>query len=255
MQPPASVEKPATNLRNLLILETLALSARPLTVAEMNASLGLPKPTIHRLVGTLEEEGFLIRHIDGRSYLPGPKLRQMMLGVMRAGQHTLSQHQILIRLNERIRETCNLSIPDTDAMIYIDRVETQWPLRIQLHVGSRVPLHATSAGKICLAHMSPDVLDRFLQVAALPKFTEKTITNPAELASCLGTIRDQGYSTDDQEFVEGMIAIAVPVLSRTGQLAATLSFHAPRQRLSLEKGLSYLDDLRTASGELAKLIG
>ncbi len=251
----ATPEKPATSLRNLLILEALALSSRPMTVMELNASLHLPKPTIHRLVATLEEEGFLIRHIDRRSYLPGAKLRQMMLGVMRLGPHNLAQLELLIRRNERIRETCNLSIPDTDAMIYVDRVETQWPLRIQLHVGSRVPLHATSAGKVFLAHMAPELLDRFLATAQLQAYTANSITDPAQLRQQLDRIRDQGYSTDNEEFVQGMIAIAVPVPGQDGDLAATVSFHAPHQRLTLEQGLTHLDDLRNAAGALSQVIG
>lgn len=225
-----------------------------MTAADLNSSLKLPKPTIHRLIGTLEEEGFLIRHLDGRCYLPGPKLRQMMLGVMRAGQHSLPQREILTRLNEKIRETCNLSIPDTDAMIYIDRVETQWPLRIQLHVGSRVPLHATAAGKLCLAHMTPDVLEKYLRTAQLRTYTERTITKPDILLEQLKTIRERGYSTDNEEFVQGMIAVAVPAFAHDGQFAATVSFHAPYQRLTLEKGLAHLDDLRSAAQDIARLI-
>lgn len=225
-----------------------------MTVAELNSSVGLPKPTIHRLVGTLEDEGFLLRHLDGRSYIPGPKLRQMMLGVMRAGQHSLAQREILTNLNARIGETCNLSIPDNDAMIYIDRVETRWPLRIQLQAGSRVPLHATSAGKLCLSHMKPEALDKYLGTAELRSYTERTITDPAMLLAELTSIREMGYSTDNEEFVEGMIAVAVPVSDAEGQLAATLSFHAPHQRLKLEDGLAHLDDLRAAAGKIAQLL-
>lgn len=247
-------EKTATNLRSLLILEALAQQSRPVTATDLNASLNLPKPTIHRLVATLEDEGFLIRHVDGRSYLPGPKLRQMMLGVMRASQHNLPQREVLVRLNEQVKETCNLSIPDGDAMVYIDRVETQWPLRIQLQVGSRVPLHATSAGKICLANMQSDLVESFLKTARLQAYTTKTITDPGKLRDVLARIRECQYATDGEEFVEGMIALAVPVKSDSGELLATVSFHAPRQRMTLEEGMRHLSDLRCAAKDLAMLI-
>lgn len=248
-------EKTATGLRNLLILEALAQQSRPITATDLNASLNLPKPTIHRLVATLEDEGFLIRHIDGRSYVPGPKLRQMMLGVMRAGQHSLPQREVLLRLNEQVKETCNLSIPDGDAMVYIDRVETQWPLRIQLQVGSRVPLHATSAGKICLANMDLDLIERFLNTARLQAFTPNTITDPVQLRDELARIRERQFATDEEEFVDGMIALAVPVKSVSDQIVATVSFHAPRQRMTLEEGLTHMDKLRCAADDLALLIG
>lgn len=242
------------SFRNLQILEVLASEGRPLTATEINASLNLPVPTIHRLVGNLEAEGFLTRHIDGRSYQPGPKLRQMMQGVIRFWHQDLPQRDVLIRLNQRLGETCNLSIPEGDAMLYIDRVETHWPLRIQLHIGSRVPLHATAAGKLALSQIDDGKLERYLKRAELRAYTAQTLTDPDRLRDELRQIRQQGYSTDTGEFVPGMIAMAVPVLDRSGQLIATVSFHAPVQRLTLAEGLKYLPDLRAAAEELAELM-
>lgn len=242
------------SFRNLQILEVLASEGRPLTATEINASLNLPVPTIHRLVGNLEAEGFLSRHIDGRSYQPGPKLRQMMQGVIRFWHQDLPQRDVLIRLNRRLGETCNLSIPEGDAMLYIDRVETHWPLRIQLHIGSRVPLHATAAGKLALSQIDDGKLERYLKRAELHAYTAQTLTDPDQLRDELRQIRQQGYSTDTGEFVPGMIAMAVPVLDRSGQLIATVSFHAPVQRLTLDEGLKYLPDLRAAAEELAELM-
>ncbi|WJS86529.1 IclR family transcriptional regulator [Paracoccus sp. TOH] len=242
------------SFRNLQILEVLASEGRPLTATEINASLNLPVPTIHRLVGNLEAEGFLTRDIDGRSYQPGPKLRQMMQGIVRFWHQNLPQRDVLIRLNQRLGETCNLSIPDGDAMLYIDRVETHWPLRIQLHVGSRVPLHATAAGKLCLSQINDGKLERYLKRAELRAYTAQTLTDPERLREALHQIREQGYSSDSEEFVPGMIALAVPVLDRSGQLVATVSFHAPVQRLTLAEGLKHLPDLRAAAEELTELM-
>ncbi|ARC37343.1 IclR family transcriptional regulator [Paracoccus yeei] len=243
------------SFRNLQILEVLASEGRPLTATEINASLNLPVPTIHRLVGNLEAEGFLTRHIDGRSYQPGPKLRQMMQGVIRFWHQDLPQRDVLIRLNQRLGETCNLSIPDGDAMLYIDRVETHWPLRIQLRVGSRVPLHATAGGKMCLSLIDQDKLDRYLKRAELQGYTTQTMTDRHQLHEELRRIRQQGYATDSEEWVPGMIAVAVPVLGSSGQLIATVSFHAPVQRLTLAEGLKYLPDLQAAAEELTRLMG
>lgn len=246
--------KGSPSLRNLHILEVVARAAEPLTATDINAVLGLPKPTIHRLVVHLEEEGYLSRDLDGRSYLPGPRMRDMMSGVMRAGGHLLPRRQILRRLNESIGETCNLSILDVDAMIYVDRVETQWPLRIALQIGSRVPLHATSAGKIALAHIDNASFERFLSAAPLEAYTPHTIIDPAALRSEIIRIREQGYSTDSEEFVGGMIAVAVPVTDSAGKLCATLSFHAPLQRLTLKEGLSHLPKLQAAAESFNGLI-
>lgn len=242
------------SFRNLHILEVLAAEGRPLTATEINATLKLPVPTIHRLVANLEAEGYLSRQLDDRSYQPGPKLRQMMQGVIRFWHQGLPQHDVLVRLNERLGETCNLAIPDGDAMLYVDRVETQWPLRIQLHVGSRVPLHATASGKLSLALMDDADLDRYLKRARLKAFTPNTIIEPRRLREELRQIAQQGYSTDRHEFVAGMIAVAVPVRNEAGHMVATLSFHAPEQRMSLEMGLTHLPHLFASADELTQLI-
>lgn len=251
--PPAS-DAPAipSSLRTLYVLEALCRAARPLTATEINAELHLPVPTIHRLVGTLEEEGFLTRDIDGRSYLPGPRMRRMARGAMLGWYHQQPRRAILIRLNGAVGETCNLSIPDGDAMLYIDRVETHWPLRIQLQIGSRVPLHATASGKLCLALLPEPTRERLLAQIPLAAHTPHTLTDPGQLRDALAQIRAQGYSTDAEELQEGMIAVAVPVLDGDGRLTATVSFHAPMQRMTLERGLTFLPALRAAAEALAQ---
>lgn len=242
------------SLRNLQILEVLGREGRALTPTELNASLNLPKPTIHRLISHLEEQGFLIRDTDGRSYLPGPRYREMALGAMQAYLGHLPSREVLILLNEKIGETCNLSIPDGDAMIYIDRVETKWPLRIALKVGSRVPLHATSAGKVGLSMLPSDIFTKYLSAGRKHAFTQRTIADPKQLELEIEHVRKQGFSTDNEEFVEGMIAVAVPVLDYQQTFRATLSFHAPVQRLKLNDALHHITVMREAAAQLGKFL-
>jgi DNA-binding IclR family transcriptional regulator len=161
---------------------------------------------------------------------------------------------VLVGLNQQIGETCNLAVPDKDEMVYVDRVETHWPLRIALHIGSRVPLHATAAGKVTLAFLSPDALQRYLLTGTLQAITARTITDPDALRAEIDQVKAQGYATDQEELVEGMIAVAVPVLDSRNNFCATLSFHAPTQRLSLQQGLAHLNDLRHAAEKLGQLI-
>ncbi|MDQ7260999.1 IclR family transcriptional regulator [Paracoccus sp. PS-1] len=241
------------SLRNLQILEVLAREARPLTATEINASLGLPKPTIHRLVATLEHEGYLSRQLDGRSYLPGDKLRQMMLGVMHAAQFDLPRHDVLVRLFASVGETCSISIPEGDSLVYVDRVETSWPLRLVIRLGTRVPLHATAAGKVCLAHMNPQSLEHFLRHARLQAHTPNTFATAESLREELARIRAQGHATDEQEFIPGMIGVSVPALDARGRVLAALTFHAPVERMPMAVALTHLPALKRAASELAAL--
>ncbi|WP_375255689.1 IclR family transcriptional regulator [Yoonia sp.] len=244
-----------TNLRLLMLLEEVAKVGVPVTPSVVNETLGLPKPTIHRLFATAEAEGFLQRDIDGRSYSPGRRLRQLSINTLSSERVRTVRLAILKSLALKVGETCNLAIPERDGMFYLDRVETHWPLRIQLPVGTEVPFHCTASGKMYLSTLRPDYLDRFLKNYALEPQTESTITQPAKLKVELDATRERGYATDNQEFMPGMTAIAVPILDNRGRLLSTLSIHAPEQRRHIPDLIDYLDDLNEAARELSGVAG
>ena len=243
-----------TNMRLLAILEAVARHGAPVTPTEINLRMNLPKPTIHRLFATLEEERFLQREIDGRSYSPGPRMNRLAVETVSAVRVRGARLAVMERLAREIGETCNLAIPDRDAMIYLDRVETHWPLRIQLPVGTRVPLHATAAGKMYLSSLDDDRLGRYLANVEFEPRSASTIVDAGALREAVAHTRKAGYATDDEEFMDGMVAVAVPILDRQGSLFATLSVHAPTQRLSLEQALLHVDALNGAARELARIV-
>ncbi|HKK84114.1 MAG TPA: IclR family transcriptional regulator [Roseovarius sp.] len=243
-----------TNLRLLLVIEEIARAGVPITPTEVNAHLGLPKPTIHRLFSTLEEEGFLQRDLDGRTYSPGPRLRTMAGGVLSSLRIRTARQAILKRLSRRIGETCNIALPDRDAMIYLERVETEWPLRIQLPIGTRVPFYCTASGKMYLSTLARNHVVKYLESTKLEARTPNTLTDHDALLDEVRDIRKQGYSLDREEFMPDMIALAVPILDVNDRLMATLAFHAPTQRVKIEEALEYLDDMRAASRDLSQLV-
>jgi len=243
-----------TNLRLLLVLEEVAKSGVPVTPTDVNASLGLPKPTIHRLFATLEDEGFLQRDLDGRTYSPGPRLRTLSAGILSSLRIRTARLAILRKLSREIGETCNITLPDRNDMIYLERVETEWPLRIQLPPGTHVPFHCTASGKMYLSSLTPSHLDLYLKAADLRQHTPNTITDRAALRAEIGRIQHRGYSQDREEFMQNMVALAVPILDTHGRLMATLSFHAPTQRISADGVLDFLNALKTASAALSRLV-
>ena len=109
-----------TNLRLLLVVEEIAKAGTPLKPMQLSAALGLPKPTIHRLLQTAEAEGFLQRDLDGRSYGPGPRLRQIAVHTMSSERLRTGRLAILKSVAEEIGETCNLATPDREGMTYLD---------------------------------------------------------------------------------------------------------------------------------------
>lgn len=243
-----------TNLRVLLLLEEVASAGVPITPTEVNSRLGLPKPTVHRLFATMEREGFLQRDIDGKSYSPGPRLRKLSINVLTSLRIRTARLAVLAALSEEIGETCNIATPDRDSMIYLDRVETKWPLRIQLPVGTTVPFHCTAGGKLYLSTFRPSHLRTFIQSTKLTVQTEYTITDPERLVDEIKQIKGRGYSTDNEEFLSGMVAVAVPINDAQGRLLATLAVHAPTQRISLEQLIGYVPLISEKAEKLMSLL-
>jgi DNA-binding IclR family transcriptional regulator len=243
-----------TNLRLLLILEEVAKAGAPVAPSALSDALGLPKPTIHRLLTTAEEEGFLQRDIDGRSYGPGRRMRRLAGNTLSTKRMRTERMMIMRALADTVGETCNLAAPGRHGMVYLDRVETHWPLRIQLPVGTQVPFHCTASGKLYLSSLSKAQLSKYLGIAQLERRTPHTITEPDALLAETRAVRKQGYALDREEFMEDMIALAVPVLAVNGRLMTTLSFHAPKQRFDVDKALGYLEPLRQAAQELSRLV-
>lgn len=251
------IQRPDTSLRSLrllLILEEIARLGFPATPTEVNRAIGLPKQTLHRMFVSLERQGFLQREHDGRSYSPGPRMQSMVIGTLASSPSRAIRSAIMGRLSEDVGETCNLSIPDRHAMVYVDRVEADWPLRIQFPIGSKVPLNCTASGKLYLSTLSDLQLSRLFNNTKFKKHTRSSLTDPKALQQQVELIRAREFSEDNEEFVEGMIAVAVPINDEQGRFMSSLSFHAPTQRMSLSAAYKHIDRLRKAAAELAKMI-
>lgn len=241
--------------RALQIIEIVSSASFPLTPSEINRTLNLPKPSIHRLCSQLEEEGYLQTRLDGRGLLPGPKLNKIAIGILTNNDFLRTRrHEILQRLSEKLGETCNISVPDGSAMIYFDRVETHWPLRVQLQINDRVPLHCTASGKLFLSELTSIKRTRLLSRIELTEHTPNTLTTSAALKPELKKIRQNGVGIDNEEFLQGMIAVSVPIRDHEGNMYAALAMHAPTARLTLEHALEHVPVMKEAALELAALI-
>jgi DNA-binding IclR family transcriptional regulator len=154
---------------------------------------------------------------------------------------------ILEKLVDEIRETCNFTAPAGNEVVYVERVESRWPLRIHLETGSRVPIHCTASGKLFLALMEPERRRRVLDTLNLSAMTERTITSRSRLEAELAEIAQRGYATDDEEFIAGLVAIAVPVTDPKGRLIGAVALHTAKTRLDLTQALEHLPRLRGAA--------
>ena len=240
--------------RSLRLLALLASEGRALALAELATRLALPKATAHRICTQLLATGFLARDIDERSFTVGPALRQLAFDTLNHGTERGLRHRVLADLVAQVGETCNLTTLDGAQVLYLDRVEAQWPLRLTLDVGSQVPLHCTASGKLFLAQMAKPAREALIAQLPLTRMTETTLTTAKALREECAQIAAQGYSCDRAEFIAGLIAVAVPVRDRGGVVRAALAVHAPSVRMSLDGALAQLAALQAAAARMQALM-
>ena len=144
----------------------------------------------------------------------------------------------------------NFVRPEIKGMFYADRVETDWPFRVLLPVGTHVPFHCTASGKTYLASLPAAKRRNMLAGLDLHQYTETTHTSAATLEQELKQVARDGYALDREEFHEGMVAIAVPVLDSRRRYVAALATHGPKQRFNVEDAMTR----RSLLVESAKII-
>jgi len=241
-------------VKAVAILEAMATVRRPLGVTEVGVLLGLPKPTAHRIVRMLESEGLLQREPGSRRFVPGARLVRLGLGVVAASMLSAPRHAILEALSQKIGETCNFGVMADNHVVYLDRVESAWPFGLRFEPGSHVPLHCTSMGKLFLSLMPAKKCALLLRSIPLYRYTENTITDAARLEAELENIRSAEVSTDNQEFLAGVVCVAVPVRDNNKQPVAALAVSAPLARMTLQQGLQHVPLLQAAAEQLTLTI-
>ena len=165
------------------------------------------------------------------------------------------RHAVLEALSQKVGETCNFGMIAGNAVLYLDRVEASWPFGLRFESGSRVPLHCTSVGKLLLSVLPRRRRDELIRAIPLARYTENTITDPKKLHAELEEIRKRGYSIDNQEFLAGVVCLAVPVRDSKGVICAGVAMSAPHARMSVEEAIGHLPALLEAAEQLAAHLG
>jgi len=250
-QPP--VERPSVN-RVLDLIEVLASARRSLTVVEIAEALGVSRPQAHRIVAGLERSGVLARHPRSRRVIFGSRLARAVLRIGSMSSLQPIWHPVLRGVVEQVGETCNLIMFPRATPTYFDRVEANWPLSIRLQAGSEVPLHCTAGGKLYLANLPTRERELLLEHLPMPPCTANTIVGRDGLRRDLQRAAADGFATDREEFIQGMIAVAVPIRSGRGVFLGALGMHAPGARHGPDGLRAFLPTLRAGADGLAAIL-
>jgi IclR family transcriptional regulator, acetate operon repressor len=240
--------------RSFAVLEHVAGSRAPVDVLDIIASLKLPKATAYRLVDWFVTQGYLSREPARRRLIIGPKFTNLAFGALSSSMRHDTPHVVLQRLVHTLNETCNIGTLLNGEVVYLDRVEAEhWPLRLHYTVGSRVPLHCSAIGKLFLALAAAPRRLRLLQSLELRRFTDSTITDSARLETELRQIRKEQVSFDREEYLVGVVCMAVPVIGKNGEMLAALAIQAPQARMNVQTARRHLPALQHAAAELAEI--
>ena len=234
------------------VLALIAKSERPVGLADLAERLELPRPTLHRVLQQLSDEQLILRAAQKDRYIVGPKLTQLSADALCSLSASPPIRAILNELVLETQETCNVGVLDQDEVVYIERVEGISPLRLQLQVGSRVPFHCTAIGKLLAAQQHKNVRTRLMKSADLKQFTSRTLADEVLLEAEFSKIRSDGYSFNNEEYVEGLSAIAVAITDGNGKAIGAVSVHALHMRMPLEKALTYLPSMRDKADRIAE---
>ena len=220
--------------RALEVLITLCNADGGLSLGELSAKTGLHKSTVHRLLRSLMNYQLAVQDPETKFYRPGLRLLELSHQVLSKLELRSQARSELEELSRRLNETVHLAVLDEDEMVYIDKKETQRTIRMYSAIGKRGPLHCTGVGKVLLAYLPEERLERIIR-KGLRRYTERTITSPSELKRHLALVRERGYAIDDTEHEPEIRCVACPIRDHTGKVIAAISLTIPASRITREE--------------------
>jgi IclR family KDG regulon transcriptional repressor len=239
--------------RALRILRCFSPGRTTLGVSEIARMLQMHKSTTYRLLVTLEREQFLYQVEPGR-YALSYTVLELATAVTNSGGVREIVLEQLGRLVAQTGETAHLAVLDDGEVLYLEKVEGTWSLRMPSAVGRKVPLNCTALGKVLLSGMEPEELDDVARSRRWSAATEHTVTDPKKLMSIARRVRKDGFAIDREEIELGLLCIAAPIRDDVGQICAGLSISGPLSRV--DPNLSaYVEHVIAAADAVSKRLG
>ncbi len=206
-----------------------ALTDGPIGVTEVADRAGLPKSTAARILASLATVEGVEQVPGGTRWRLGPRIVTLAAGVRPTRSLIALARPHLVELATFAAEAVGLSIPDGFTVHYIDQVDGLHPVGVRDWTGTRLPMHAVSAGLVFLAHLRPTEVERFLE-KPLERFTEATVTDPELIRARLRRVQLDGVAWTRDEFADGLASVAAPVTGEDGEVAAAIHIHGPSYR-------------------------
>ncbi|MBO6783963.1 MAG: helix-turn-helix domain-containing protein [Alphaproteobacteria bacterium] len=235
--------------RGLAVIQAFGPETPEMSISEVAEATGTTRATARRFLLTLEELGHV--RSDGKKFALTPHTLCLGYAYLSSLEWWHTAQNAMEDVVQELQESCSAAVLDGRDVIYVARVSATRIMSINLSIGTRLPAHVTSLGRVLLSHQPPEVLDRYLSDFVSQTYTERTKTKPEELREAIETARLKGYALVDQELETGLRSLAVPIYDRNGRILAALNVgtHAARTRLD-EMTSRFLPVLHDASRKI-----
>ena len=214
--------------KGLTVIRAFTREHAALSLSEIARSARMPAATARRCLLTLEDLGYVTR--SGRDFLLRPKVLELGAAYLESMNIEQITKNHLEELARSTSDSAALCVLDGVEIVYVARASVRTLLRLEAHIGSRFPAHATSTGRVLLAGVSAERLQRYFDNATLEALTERTVTDPVRLRALIEEARRNGYSAVEDELAYGVIALAVPVFDHRGRVVAALNSSSHSRR-------------------------
>jgi IclR family pca regulon transcriptional regulator len=240
--------------RGLAVIRSFSAKTPSLTIAQVAGRTGLTRAAARRYLKTLEGLGYVIQDDDRFSLTP--RLLDLGFTYLSTLDVTSVVQPFMEQVTDVLHESCSVSVLDNHDVVYIARRAANRIMSINLAVGSRLPAHATSMGKVLLAYLPPEELENYLRSVEREPLTTNTIVEDRAFRAALDEVRANGWAVADEESELGVRSAAAPLVGRDGEVHAAINVSAHAARVSLEQlKADYLPVLLEAAREISKALG
>ncbi len=238
-----------TFARGLRVIEVMGQSTGRQNIAQISDAAALSRTVVRRLLLTLIDLGFV--GTDEKDYWLTPKVLRLGMTYLYTLPFWRQSQMVLEELGTRMKQSCAVSVLDESDIVYIQRFHTKRILAFSPSIGSRLPAHSVSMGKVLLSSLSDAQLDAYLDAIELKKLTSHTLTDKTQLKAAIAKSREQGYSWSDAEYDESICGLAVPIRNHDGTVIAAINVSLISGEFSEEQAKAeFLPLLKLAASRL-----
>lgn len=239
-----------------LLLDAFTMEEPEWSLADLSREVKLPKPTVHHIMSTLIQGGWIDRDPETKKFRLGVRLWEKgWLAISQLGVREVAR-PFMERLVEDGGETARLAILDSVDprwVLYVDRVETQHAVRADMNGATRAPSYSVATGKALLAY-NPEIVKKML-AQPLRAYTNGTLTNASALLKDLAATRERGYSVNHSEFRSDVVGIGAPIRNHEGKVIAAVGVSGPAYRLTPSIARRLGPTVVEAAGRISQRLG